>query len=238
VLVTAITHRHPILLGKMIATLDVISGGRAICGLGAGWDREEHLAYGIEFPPLRHRYALLEETLQMLPLLWGRGTPPFTGEHIRSPGLVCYPRPVQERIPILIGGGGEKRTLRLVAAYADACNLFGNPAKVAAKVAVLERHCTELDRDPADIEVTHLSTALVGADRSSLRQRVEQLRDRNTPAESFGAAANAGTVDDLESLFTAYSDAGTRHSIVAMPDVALEGSIETFGDVIARFNSS
>lgn len=119
-MVSGITHRPPVLLGKMVATLDVLSGGRALCGLGAAWDEAEHAAFGIDFPDLGTRYAILEETLQMLPLLWGKGTPEFHGNHIDSPGLICYPRPIQDRIPILIGGGGEKRTLRLVAEYADA----------------------------------------------------------------------------------------------------------------------
>jgi F420-dependent oxidoreductase-like protein len=236
-LVTGITHRAPVLLGKMVATLDVLSSGRAICGLGAAWDRAEHTAYGIDFPELATRYALLEETLQMLPLLWGKGTPSFHGAHIDSPELICYPRPVQDPIPIMIGGSGEKRTLRLAARYADACNVFGDPATVAHKTEVLGGHCAEFGRDPTEVEVTHLLTALVATDRKTLRARVDRLRDRNNTAEDFMRRTNAGTVDDLAALFSAYSSAGAGHSIVSLPDVALEGSIETFADVIARFDS-
>jgi len=236
-MVTGITHRQPVVLGKMVATLDVLSGGRANCGLGAAWDSAEHAAYGIDFPGVPVRYELLEETLQMLPLLWGKGSPEFRGRHIDAGELMCYPRPVQERIPIVIGGSGERRTLRLVAAYADACNLFGDPDTVAGKVAVIEEHCRELDRDPAGIEVTHLTTALVAGDRAALRTRVEALRDRNTTAERYMARVGAGTVEDLVALFTAYDDAGASHSVVTLPDVAEEGSIETFADVIDRFHS-
>jgi len=236
-LVTGITHRNPVILGKMIATLDVLSGGRAICGLGIAWDAEEHLAYGVEFPPTPTRYELLEETLQMLPLLWGKGTPPFSGRHIDSPGLICYPRPIQDRIPILIGGSGEKKTLRLVARYADACNIFGDPDRVRHKVEVLRRHCLELERDPGSVEVTHLTNALVARNRSDLREQVDRLRDRNTTPEVFMRRMNAGTVDDLEALFSEYAQAGAEHSVIALPDVALEGSIEAFGDVISRFES-
>jgi F420-dependent oxidoreductase-like protein len=235
-LVSGITHRHPIVLGKMIATLDVLSGGRAVCGLGTAWDQEEHAAYGMQFPSLRDRYALLEETLQMLPLLWGKGTPMFDGAHIKSPGLICYPRPIQDPIPILIGGGGEKRTLRLVARYADACNVFGDPQRVKHKAGVLAAHCEDIERDPGEVEVTHLTNALVAPDRRALRERVDLLRDRTTTAESFMKRHNAGTVDDLVELFAAYSAAGADHSIVAIPDVWKEGSIETFGEVIAQFN--
>lgn len=235
-LVTGITHRPPIVLGKMVATLDVLSGGRAVCGLGAAWDQAEHTAYGIGFPDLTTRYAILEETLQMLPLLWGKGTPEFHGEHIDSPELVCYPRPTQDPIPILIGGGGEKRTLRLVAQYADACNVFGDPDRVGHKAEVIARHCADLDRDPGEVEVTHLTDALAAASRVELRDRVEQLRDRNTAAETFMTRHNAGTIDDLVELFSAYSAAGADHSIVALPDVIEDGSIETFGEVIATFH--
>lgn len=237
-LVTGITHRHPVVLGSTIASLDVLSGGRAICGLGIAWDEEEHSAYGIDFPPVPARYEMLEETLQMLPLLWGKGAPEFRGKHIDADELICYPRPVQDPIPILVGGSGEKRTLRLVARYADACNVFGTPDRVRHKVEVLHRHCADVDRDPGEVEVTHLTNALVAPDRSSLRERVEQLRDRNTTTESFMKRNNAGTADDLEALFAAYSEAGAHHSIVALPDVALDGSIEAFGDVIARFGAS
>jgi len=234
-LVTGITYRSPIVLGKMVATLDVLSGGRAICGLGAAWDEAEHAAFGVEFPSLKTRYALLEESLQMLPLLWGKGTPEFAGELIQSPELVCYPRPIQDPIPILVGGGGEKKTLRLAAQYADACNVFGDPGRVEHKVKVLVSHCDDLQRDPAEVEVTHLTNGLAAPDRQTLRERVDRLRDRNTTAETFMKRHNAGTVDDLVALFAAYSAAGADHSIVAIPDVWEEGSIETFGEVIAGF---
>jgi alkanesulfonate monooxygenase SsuD/methylene tetrahydromethanopterin reductase-like flavin-dependent oxidoreductase (luciferase family)/predicted kinase len=236
-LVTGITHRHPIVLGKMIATLDVLSGGRAICGLGLAWDREEHEAYDIELPEPGDRYALLEETLEMLPLLWGKGSPEFHGSHIVSPGLVCYPRPIQTHIPIVIGGSGEKRTLRLVARYADGCNVFGDPERVRHKVGVLERHCADLERDPADIEVTHLTNVVAAPDRQALRETVERLRDRNASTEETMRRWNAGTVDDLQELFSAYDEAGADHSIVALPHVAQPGSIESFADVISRFAS-
>lgn len=233
-LVTGITHRPPIVVGKMLATLDVLSGGRAVCGLGAAWDEAEHAIYGIEFPSLATRYDLLEETLRMLPLLWGKGTPQFNGVHIRSPELICYPRPIQDPIPILVGGGGEKRTLRLVAQYADACNLFGDPGRVEHKARVLAAHCEEVERDPAEIEVSHLTNALAATDRKELRNRVDRMRNRNTTSESFMKRHNAGTAEDLVELFTAYSAAGAHHSIVAIPDVWEEGSIETFGEVIAE----
>jgi F420-dependent oxidoreductase-like protein len=237
-LVGGVTHRHPVVLGKMVASLDVLSGGRAICGLGVAWDAKEHAAYGIDFPDVSARYELLEETLRMLPLLWGKGSPQFHGRHIDADELICYPRPIQDPIPIMIGGSGERRTLRLVARYGDMCNLFGDPATLTSKVEVLMSHCADLDRDPDEIEITHLTDVLAAPDRRDLRARVEELRDRTTTAEEYMSRFNAGTVDDLVALFTSYHEAGAGHSIVSMPDVHREGSIEAFAEVIASFSPS
>lgn len=237
-LVSGITHRNPAVLGKMMATLDVLSGGRVICGLGAAWDHKEHEAYGIEFPDLATRYDLLEDTLQMLPLLWGKGTPTFEGKTYSTGELVSYPRPIQDPIPIMVGGSGERKTLRLVAKYADAANLFGDPATIRKKVDVLHQHCADVNRDPKEITVTHLITAVAATDSETLRQRIGVLRGRNQTGEQFAERNNAGTVEDLVELFSAYSAEGADHSIVVLPDVALDGSIETFADVIAAFASS
>jgi F420-dependent oxidoreductase-like protein len=234
-LVTGITHRHPVVLGRMVATLDVLSGGRANLGLGIGWDEGEHRAYGIPFPSVTERYALLEDTLEMLPLLWGKGSPSFQGRVLLADELTCYPRPVQERIPILVGGSGEERTLRTVARHAQACNLFGQPRVVARKTEILRGHCAAIGRDPAEIEVTHLVNAMTAADRDSLRERIELLRGRNTSAEEFAARNRAGTPEDQVGHFGAYLEAGADHSIVVLPDVHLDGSIEAFGEVIRHF---
>jgi len=156
-LVTGITYRNLAHLGKIIATLDVLSRGRAICGIGAAWFKREHELYGWDFPPNARRYALLEDALRLLPLQWGPGSPSFAGKTIAVPEAICYPRPVQEHLPILIGGGGERKTLKLVAQYADACNVFGDASTVRHKVDVLHKHCATVDRDPRDITVTQLS---------------------------------------------------------------------------------
>ncbi len=238
VMVAGITHRHPVVMGKMVATVDALSNGRAICGIGAAWDRREHEAYGLPFPPPSERFAALEDTLQMLPLLWGKGSPAFEGKTFSASELTCYPRPVRDRIPILVGGGGEKTTLRLVAEYADAANVFGKPADVRRKTEILARHCDAVDRDPSEVEMTHLTTALAASNRADLRSRVDAVRSRNVSVDEYSARFNAGTVDDHIALFGAYSDAGASHSIVRLADVALEGSIEAFGEVIAEFGGS
>ena len=235
-LVTGIGHRHPVVLGKTVATLDVLSAGRVNLGLGIGWDRAEHEGYGIPFPPVTDRYEHLEDILRMLPLLWGKGTPSFSGTTFSAPELICYPRPIQDPIPILIGGSGEQRTLRLVARYADACNLFGRPDVIRRKVGVLHRHCAEVERDPAEVEVSHLVNVMAATGRETLRERVELLRGRNMSAEAFMARHNAGTIEDQLDHLTGYQAAGASHSMVAMPDVHLEGSIEAFGEVIAAMH--
>lgn len=236
-LVTGITYRNPALLGKMIATLDVLSGGRANCGLGLGWYADEHLGYGFEFPSVSHRYALLEDTLELLPLLWGKGSPSFQGRVFSASELICYPRPLQAKIPITIGGSGERKTLALVARYGDACGLFGKPETVSSKLEILTRHCLDAERDPAEIEASHLLTVMVGGDRRELTEKVDRARGRDQSAESYSERNHAGTVDDVVSLFDRYHLAGARHSIVSLPDVAQPGSLETFADVIARFAS-
>ena len=235
-LVTGITYRNVAHLGKIAATLDVLSGGRAVCGVGLGWFAEEHRAYGWTFPSTAERYALLEDALQVLPLVWGKGAPAFAGRAIEVPEAMGYPRPLQGRIPILVGGNGERRTLRLAARYADACNVIGEVDVVRRKVAALHAHCASLDRDPAEVEVTQLSTTLVGRDGGEVTDLVERLRPRKRHAERYAASVNAGTVDDQIGRFRALADAGVGTAIVSLPD--LEGdtpALERFANVIAAF---
>jgi F420-dependent oxidoreductase-like protein len=158
-LVTGVTYRHPGLLAKIVTTLDVVSGGRAQLGIGAAWYEREHLGYGIPFPPVSERFGRLEETLQICHQMWSDDDGPFDGTYYQLAETICSPRPVSSpRPPILVGGSGEKKTLRLVARYADACNLFASdPAEVAHKLEVLERHCADEQRDPDDITRTILA---------------------------------------------------------------------------------
>ena len=157
-LVTGVTYRHPGLLAKIVATLDVVSGGRAQLGIGAAWYEREHLALGVPFPPVSERFERLEETLQICHQMWSDDESPFEGKHYQLAETICSPRPVSSPRPrILVGGSGEQKTLRLVARYADACNLFAaEPAEVAHKLEVLDRHCAAEQRDPASITRTIL----------------------------------------------------------------------------------
>jgi F420-dependent oxidoreductase-like protein len=157
-LVTGVTYRHPGLLAKIVTTLDVLSGGRAQLGIGAAWYEREHLGLGVRFPPVSERFERLEEALQICRQMWSDDDGPYEGRHYQLAETICSPRPIQQPRPrILIGGSGERKTLRLVARYADACNLFAmNPAEVAHKLEVLERHCEFEGRDPATITKTIL----------------------------------------------------------------------------------
>jgi len=158
-LVTGVTYRHPGLLAKIIATLDVLSEGRAQLGIGAAWYEREHLGLGVPFPPVAERFERLEETIQICFQMWSDGEGPFNGRHYQLAETICSPRPIQQpRPPLLIGGSGERKTLRFVARYADACNLFApDPTVVAQKLDVLEAHCGREGRDPATIRKTILA---------------------------------------------------------------------------------
>jgi F420-dependent oxidoreductase-like protein len=234
-LVTGVTYRNVAHLGKIVATLDVLSGGRAVCGLGLAWFEAEHRAYGFEFPPAARRYAILEDALQVLPLLWGPGSPPFHGRVVQVPETLCYPRPLQQHVPVLVGGGGERHTLRLAARYADAANVFGDAVTVRHKAAVLREHCERAGRDPADVALTHLSTTLVGGDDAAVDELVQRLRPRRLDAARYAATVNAGTVDDQVGRFRELAEAGVREAMVRLPDLADENSLEQMAKVITAF---
>jgi F420-dependent oxidoreductase-like protein len=175
-MVTGVTYRHPGMLAKTVTALDVLSGGRAWLGIGAAWYEAEHRGLGIPFPPLAERFERLEETIQVCLRMWSDDETPYEGRHYRlerplnSPQSLTRPRP-----PLLIGGGGERKTLRLVARYADACNLFPGP-QVAHKLDVLKRHCEAEGRDYAEIEKTCLFTLDPGAGGANTGKLIGRLR--------------------------------------------------------------
>jgi F420-dependent oxidoreductase-like protein len=154
-LVTGVTYRHPGLLAKIVTTLDVLSGGRAVLGLGAAWFEREHLALGVPYPPLAERFVRLEETLRICAQMWDPDNDgPFEGKHYQLAETLCSPQPIN-RPKVMIGGSGERKTLRLVAEHGDACNLFGtSPEDIAHKLDVLRRHCDDVGRDYDDIRRT------------------------------------------------------------------------------------
>jgi F420-dependent oxidoreductase-like protein len=158
-LVTGVTYRHPGLLAKIVTTLDVLSGGRAQLGIGAAWYEREHRALGVPFPPVAERFERLEEVLQICNQMWSDDDGPYQGMHYQLAETICRPRPIQQPRPrILIGGSGERKTLRLVAKYADACNLIAfDPETVRHKLDVLREHCEAEGRDGDEIQKTILN---------------------------------------------------------------------------------
>ena len=177
-LVTGVTYRHPGVLVKSVSTLDVLSGGRAVLGIGAAWFEREHRGLGVPFPPLRERFERLEEALQIARQMWSGSSGKYEGKHYQLAETLNVPRGLTiPRPPILIGGSGEKKTLRLVAEYADACNLFAHagPDALKHKLAVLRGHCDALKRDYEKIEKTSLAT-LTLTDDASVEKAIANCR--------------------------------------------------------------
>jgi len=176
-MVTAVVYRDPGLLAKAVTTLDVLSGGRAILGIGAAWNADESAGLGLLFPPLAERFERLEEAIQICRQMWSDSEAPFDGKHyqlartLNSPQALSRPHP-----PILIGGSGEKKTLRLVAQYADACNIMAyNPDEAGHKLDVLRQHCADLGRDYDEIEKTAQTRYDLGEQGENVNQVIEQL---------------------------------------------------------------
>ncbi len=188
-LVSPVTFRSPVDVGRMAAQVDVLSSGRFVMGVGAGWNEAEHRAYGINFPPLKERFDRLEESLQLIRALWDPGPATFAGAHYSLDGAECLPKP-DRRIPILIGGGGETRTLKLVARYADEWNAVNlGPEGYRAKLDVLERHCESEKRDPATIKKSMMTFGVVGASEGDLDAATTRVMGM------FGAPAGTSLAD-------------------------------------------
>jgi alkanesulfonate monooxygenase SsuD/methylene tetrahydromethanopterin reductase-like flavin-dependent oxidoreductase (luciferase family) len=199
-MVTGVHYRHPGILGKIVTTLDVLTGGRAWLGIGAGWNEQESRGLGVPFPTTSQRFEQLEETLQILLQMWRGDESPYAGRHytlerpLNSPQSLSRPHP-----PILIGGSGEKKTLRLVARYADACNIFPGP-ELPAKLDVLRGHCEAEGRDYDQIEKTTLFRFDLGERGERIDQTLEELQQLASLGIQtvHGHVANAHTLRPLE----------------------------------------
>jgi len=179
-LVTGVIYRYPGILVKTVTTLDVLSGGRAYLGIGAAWNEREAIGLGVPFPPVAERFRRLEEALQIAQQMWSDNNGPYQGRYYQLAETLCSPQPLsQPHPPILIGGTGEKKTLRLVAQYADACNLFARMGSdtLRAKLDVLKQHCDQVGRDYDTIEKTALDTAYLAPGQSSAADVIKQCND-------------------------------------------------------------
>ncbi len=214
-LVTGVTYRNPALLAKEVTTLDVISAGRAMLGIGAAWYDVEHEGLGVDFPPAGERLDRLEEAVTICRAMFTEEAPSFDGRYYRIHQAHNVPRPVQPGgPPILIGGGGERRTLRLVARQGDLCNITGDPDTVRHKVAVLHRHCETEGRDPAEITVSRLSTLVLTDSPAETAATWDLLRGA---AGEAAAGFDVGQADELGARIEELADAGAQYLIVNLP---------------------
>jgi alkanesulfonate monooxygenase SsuD/methylene tetrahydromethanopterin reductase-like flavin-dependent oxidoreductase (luciferase family) len=222
-LVMSQSYRHPALLAKMAANLQVMSGGRCIIGIGAGWKEEEYRSYGYDFPDARTRLEELEEAVSILKALWTNSPATFEGKHYRIQHAYCVPQP-SPMIPLLIGGGGEQRTLGIVARYADWYNFNScTVEQYAHKVAVLKEHCRRIGRDPSEIKLTYLGTVSVSDDTAKVKR---------SPDKHFVAGSADEVIRELEQ----FCDIGVTHFMFRFPDLE---TLEYFGKaVVPHFRQS
>jgi F420-dependent oxidoreductase-like protein len=236
-LVGGVTYRNPALTAKITTTLDVISRGRAILGIGAAWFEGEHVAYGFDFPSLGERFERLEDALQIYRAMLTQDRATVDGRHHSVREALNNPRPIRGDIPIMIGGSGEKKTLRMVAQYADASNFFGNAERVRHLISVLEGHCDRLGRDSSEITKTSLAPFVIAPTHEEAERKVDALRQAGA-SERILAMVVAGDPPAIVEQATELLDAGLDALIVNLPDthdletVALMG--ETLGPVLAE----
>jgi F420-dependent oxidoreductase-like protein len=222
-MVGGVTYRNPALMAKITTTIDVLSGGRAILGIGAAWFEGEHIAYGFAFPPLKERFERLEEALQIFRAMFTQERASFSGEHFSIEQAYNNPRPIRGDIPILIGGSGERKTLRMVAQYADASNVFGPVDEVRRLMGVLDAHCQAVGRDPAEITRTKLATLAIAETHEAAQAKVAPIVAQRGQ-EGVDAFVIAGDPDEVGEQVQAHLDAGLDGIIVNIVDV---GDLET-----------
>ena len=239
VLVTGNTYRHPMVLAGMGKTIDHLTGGRLIMGLGAGWFELEHTAHGIPFYSTAERIRRLGETAAIIKRLWTEDKVSFDGKYYKLTDAYCEPKPVQRpHPPIMIGGGGEKLTLKIVAQYADIWNTFGSPEEFRHKISILREHCRTVGRDMEQIEICWAGATFVTSSSREKEQIVERFSKAfgRAPAE-VEAGLLVGTVEEMRDKISRYIEEGVTHFIL-MP-VRLDGAtIKRFAEeVIPKFRA-
>lgn len=209
-LVSGNTYRHPAVLAKMAATLDHITEGRVVLGLGSGWQENEHLQYGIEFGSVGERLRKLDEACQVIAALFSQHQANFSGEFYQLQNATLEPKPVQSPMPFMIGGGGEKVTLKITAKYATEWNVWGTVETLKHKMQILDQHCAELGRDPKEIRRSAVALLFMSEDETVLA---------SGKAAAVQRPAIVGTPDEVRDIVQAYADAGVDELIV--PDFTL-----------------
>jgi F420-dependent oxidoreductase-like protein len=233
-LVTGVTYRNPALLAKMVTTLDIVSGGRAMLGIGAAWYEEEHDGLGFDFPRDGERLDRLEEALRICRAMFTEEAPSFEGKHYRIEKALNIPRPIQRNGPrIMVGGSGEKRTLRLVAQYADMCNVFGSPDSIRHRLDVLHRHCADVGRDPSEITTSRLGSLFLSSSPEEAEQTEGFLRD--AVGADFEERFTVGDAPAVLDQVGALVDAGLDELIFNLP-YADDATVRRAGELlVSRF---
>jgi alkanesulfonate monooxygenase SsuD/methylene tetrahydromethanopterin reductase-like flavin-dependent oxidoreductase (luciferase family) len=250
-LVTGVIYRHPSILAKIAATLDVLSKGRLFLGIGASWNEEESLAYGIgeytningsskgppriTFPSNKERLLRLEEALQIIRKMWTEEpSASFEGKYYQIHNAYCNPKPIQKPTPpILVGGSGEKRTLKIVAKYADACNLFGSAETVKKKLEILEAHCKSVGRDYDSILKTKLGVVVIDNDGRKAKKTVQQAF-MGMPEAQLREFAIYGPPEEVLKQIKEFEDIGIQYLIVDLEPQREIEALEVFADEIIR----
>ena len=250
-LVTGVIYRYPSILAKIAATLDVLSKGRLFLGIGASWNEEESLAYGIgestnnignnneaspiSFPSNKERLLRLEEALQIIRKMWTEEpSASFKGRYYQIHNAYCNPKPIQKPTPpILVGGSGEKRTLKIVAKYADACNLFGSAETVKKKLDILKTHCRNVNRDYDSILKTKLGVVVIDNDGLMAKKKVQQAFI-GMPEAQLREFAIYGTPEDVLKQIKEFEDVGIQYLIVDLEPQREIEAVEVFADEIIK----
>jgi F420-dependent oxidoreductase-like protein len=233
-LITGNIYRHPSVLAKIAATLDVLSKGRLFMGIGASWNEEEALAYGIPFPSVKERFLRLEEAVQIIRKMWTEEpSTSFSGKYYQIKNAYCNPKPIQKPSPpIMVGGIGERQTLRIVAKYADACNLYGSIETVKRKLTVLKDHCTNVGREYGSILKTKLGIVAIENDRETAKKKIQV--STGASEEQFNEFAIYGTPEDVLGQIELFEDAGIQYLIVSLdPSRELE-ALDVFKENVIR----
>jgi len=241
-MMTCVSYRSPSLLAKIGATLDNVSDGRFILGIGGGWFREEYRAYGYRFPNFEERIARLREAIQVIKRMWTEKEAVYEGKYYKVRGAICNPRPLQMPRPeIWVGGGGEKQTLRVVAEEADACNLFGDADTVRHKLRVLREHCASVGRDFDEIMKTILSTVVIGSTTDEVEGKVklflpEKLRfgSQELTRVELRNWMLVGKPDELIARLREYAEAGVQYAVVNFPDAHKLEPVQLFAERVMR----
>jgi F420-dependent oxidoreductase-like protein len=237
-LVTGITYRHPSVLAKMGASLDVLSKGRLFMGVGAAWNQEESLAYGIPFFPNKERLLRLEEAIQIICKMWTEEpAATFNGKYYQINNAYCNPKPIQKPSPpIMVGGSGERQTLKIVAKYADACNLFGSAETIKRKLSVLKEHCKSVGRDYDSILKTKLGLIVVDNDNERVEKRVQQI-SKIMPKEQVGEFLMYGTPEEVLKQIGLLEEVGIQYLIVDLEPYRELEALEILGNSIIKKKS-